>query len=286
VVVFAPLGLLSGVPGQFFRAFSLSLSVAVLLSLALSIGVVPLLGGWASRAHRAAGESHRRLDEGYGRLIGATVRRPWIAVAGAIALAALTALLFQRTATGFFPAADEGGFVVDYLTPAGSALAETDRQVKAIEQVIARMPEIVSYSRRTGSELGLFATAQNSGDIVVRLKPRALRTRSAEDVIEDLRARVHAAAPLVDIEFVQLLQDILGDLEGSAEPIEVKIFGDDPARLAALAGPVEALWRWLQSEPGRDDAIGMEAFLARAAGDDPRRPMVSARLRGLRERWA
>jgi multidrug efflux pump subunit AcrB len=253
VVVFAPLGLLSGVPGQFFRAFSLSLSVAVLLSLALSIGVVPLLGSWASTRHRATGERHGRLDDGYGRLLGGIVRRPWSAVAAAIALAAVTVLLFLGIGTGFFPAADEGGFVVDYLTPAGSALAETDRQVKAIERVIATMPEVASYSRRTGSELGLFATAQNSGDIVVRLKPRAQRTRSAEDVIDDVRARVHAAAPLAEIEFVQLLQDILGDLEGSAEPIEVKIFGDDPARLAALAEPVEAM---LTKIEGIVDVVG------------------------------
>ena len=255
VVVFAPLGLLSGVPGQFFRAFSLSLTAAVLMSLALSIGVVPLLGGWASKGHRATGESHRRLDDAYGRLLGAVVARPWLAVAGSIGLAVLTTLLFLRIGTGFFPAADEGGFVVDYLTPAGSALAETDRQVKAIEQVIARMPEVASYSRRTGSELGLFATAQNSGDIVVRLKPRAQRSRSAEAVIEDVRARVHDAAPLVDIEFVQLLQDILGDLEGSAEPIEVKIFGDDPARLAALAEPVEAM---LEKVDGVVDVVGVQ----------------------------
>src|SRR6185436_321766 len=119
------------------------------------------------------------------------------------------------------------------------ALAETDKQGRAIEKEVADTPEVASNSRLTGSELGLFATAQNTGDILVRLKPRAQRQRSSDEIISDVRERAHAAAPLVEIEFVQLLQDMLGDLEGNPEPIEIKIFGDDPDRLAELAEPVE-----------------------------------------------
>ena len=238
VVVFAPLGLLSGVPGQFFRALSLSLSVAVLISLALSISVVPLMARWAAAHHRPS-ESHGWIDRVYGRLLHVMVGRPLVAIVVALLLATLTVVLFYQVGTGFFPAADEGGFVLDYITPAGSALTETDRQVKKMEAIVAATPEVAAYSRRTGSELGLFATAQNTGDILVRLKPRNQRSRSAEEIISEVRDKVTEAAPLVDIEFVQLLQDMLGDLEGNAEPIEVKIFGDDPVRLADLAGPVE-----------------------------------------------
>ena len=255
VVVFAPLALLSGVPGQFFRALSLSLSVAVLLSLALSISIVPLMARWATTGHRPAGELHGRLDRIYASLLGVVVGRPVVAVVFAVLLAALTAGLFAAMGTGFFPAADEGGFVLDYLTPAGSALSETDRQVRAIEKVIADTPQVASYSRRTGSELGLFATAQNTGDVLVRLKPRGQRARSSAEVISDVRERVHEAAPLVEIEFVQLLQDMLGDLEGNPEPIEVKIFGDDPERLAALAEPVEAM---MDKVDGVVDVVGVQ----------------------------
>jgi CzcA family heavy metal efflux pump len=255
VVVFAPLGLLSGVPGQFFRALSLSLTVAVLISLALSITVVPLMARAAAAHHRRTGERHGRLDRTYGRLLGGIVGRPLVAVVCAVLLAALTVGLFFQVGTGFFPAADEGGFVLDYLTPAGSALAETDRQVRAIEKVVADTPEVASYSRRTGSELGLFATAQNTGDILVRLKPRDQRSRSSEDVISDVRDRVEEAVPLVEVEFVQLLQDMLGDLEGNPEPIEVKIFGDDPERLAELAGPVEEAMNKIE---GVVDVVGVQ----------------------------
>jgi len=228
VVVFAPLGLLSGVPGQFFRALSLSLSVAVLISLALSISVVPLMARWAASHHRPSGEAHGLVDRLYGRLLHVMVSRPLAAIVVALLLASLTGALFYQVGTGFFPAADEGGFVLDYITPAGSALDETDRQVKKIEAIVAATPEVASYSRRTGSELGLFATAQNTGDVLVRLKPRGQRTRAADEVISDIRDKVAEATPLVEVEFVQLLQDMLGDLEGNAEPIEVKIFGDDP----------------------------------------------------------
>jgi CzcA family heavy metal efflux pump len=256
VVVFAPLGLLSGVPGQFFRALSLSLSVAVLLSLGLSVTVVPLLARWAFRhRHDAAGERRDRLVRVYERGLAAMLRGPFIAVAFALALAAATVALFLTVGTGFLPPADEGGFVIDYLTPAGTALEETDRQVRAIETILTATPEVAAFSRRTGSELGLFATPQNTGDILVRLKPRAERDRAADEIISDLRPKLQEAAPLAEIEFVQLLQDMLGDLEGNPTPIEVKIFGDDPAVLEETAEPVEEM---LGKIEGVVDVVGMQ----------------------------
>jgi CzcA family heavy metal efflux pump len=255
VVVFAPLSLLSGVPGQFFRALSISLTVAVILSLFLSITVVPLLARWAFRHSRIPEEREGRLDRTYRGWLDATLRHHVAAVGVAVLLAAATVGLFYSVGSGFLPPADEGGFVVDYLTPAGSALAETDRQVRAMEAVIAGTPEVASYSRRTGSELGLFATAQNSGDILVRLKPRRERDRASEDVIADMRPKLQKAAPLAEIEFVQLLQDMLGDLEGAPTPIEIKIFGDDTDTLEKLAEPVEAL---LGKTSGVVDVVGMQ----------------------------
>jgi CzcA family heavy metal efflux pump len=258
VVVFAPLGLLSGVIGQFFRALSMSLSVAVLLSLALSITVVPVLARWAFRHQPAPTHddtSESALTRVYGRMLHAIVHRPVAAVLFAILLAAVSVGLFSAVGTGFLPKADEGGFVVDYITPAGSALEDTDRLVRAMEKILSGTPEVASFSRRTGSELGLFATAQNTGDILVRLKPRRERSRSAEEVMADLRPKLLEAAPLTEVEFVQLLQDMLGDLEGSPTPIEIKIFGDDPDRLAELAEPMEEM---LGKVDGVVDVVGVQ----------------------------
>lgn len=255
VVVFAPLSLLSGVPGQFFRALSLSLTVAVVLSLFLSVTVVPLLARLAFRNTAMPEERVGALDRVYARWLDTMLRHRFFAVALAVVLAAATVGLFFSVGTGFLPPADEGGFVVDYLTPAGSALEETDRQVRAMEKVISDTPEVAAYSRRTGSELGLFATAQNTGDILVRLKPRGARNRSAEEIISDMRPKLQEAAPLAEIEFVQLLQDMLGDLEGAPTPIEVKIFGDDTATLEMLADPVEEM---LGTVEGVVDVVGMQ----------------------------
>src|SRR5262249_26250098 len=135
-------------------------------------------------------------------------------------------------------------------------LEETDRMVRKVEALVKQTPEVASFSRRTGSELGLFATEPNKGDILVRLKPRSHRARSAEDVITDLRPRIKEAAPRLDVEFVQLLQDMIGDLEGQASPIEVKIFGDDVDRLATLAEEVEGR---LGRIHGVVDVVGMES---------------------------
>ena len=257
VVVFTPLGLLSGVIGQFFRALSMSLAVAVLLSLALSITIVPMMARWAFRHHHVKRQAapETRLTRTYSRALTTIVRRPLAAIVLAVLLAVASVVGFYSVGTGFLPKADEGGFVVDYLTPAGSSLEETDRHVRALERVIAGTPEVASYSRRTGSELGLFATAQNSGDILVRLKPRSQRHRSSEEVISAMRPELIEAAPLVEVEFVQLLQDMLGDLEGNPTPIEVKVFGDDLDVLERIGGSIEQM---LEKVNGVVDVVGMQ----------------------------
>ncbi len=241
VVVLAPLGFLSGVVGQFFRALSLTLSVSVLISLVLSLTLIPLLSRFAYRhGEHARDERPGRVERFYVRALGASLARPRLALAAAVVLAVLGYLLYRGMPSGFLPPMDEGGFVLDYQTPPGTALAETDRQVRQVEAVIAKTPEVAAFSRRTGAELGLFATQPNTGDILVRLKPRSDRDRSSEEVIADLRPQLAEAVPGMDLEFVQLLQDMIGDLEGAAEPLEVKIFGDDAATLTALAERVQS----------------------------------------------
>ncbi|MFY9826817.1 MAG: efflux RND transporter permease subunit [Thermoanaerobaculia bacterium] len=240
VVVLAPLGFLSGVVGQFFRALSLTLSVSVLISLVLSLTLIPLLSHFAYRhGEHGQGERPSRLEGAYTRTLRASVSRPWLAVAAGLVLALAGYLLYRGIPSGFLPPMDEGGFVLDYLTPPGTALAETDAKVRKIETLLSHTPEVAAFSRRTGAELGLFATQLNKGDILVRLKPRSQRSRSAEQVIASLRPKVAELAPGMDTEFVQLLQDMIGDLEGAASPLEVKIFGDDSHTLADLAEQVQ-----------------------------------------------
>jgi CzcA family heavy metal efflux pump len=254
VVVFAPLGLLSGVVGQFFRALSITLSVSVVLSLFLALTLIPLLARWAG-AERADAERGAGLERRYSGALGTAMGHPRRIAFGVAGLVLVAVLLYHFTATGFLPRMDEGGFVIDYLTPAGSALEETDRQIRKVEKLVAETPEVASFSRRTGSELGLFATQPNKGDLVVRLKPRRERSRSADAVIDDLRPKIHEAVPTLDVEFVQLLQDMIGDLEGNPTPIEVRVFGDDPARLEELAGDAQER---IEKVKGIVDVVGLE----------------------------
>ena len=242
VVVFAPLGLLSGIVGQFFRALSLTLSAAVIVSLILSLTLIPLLARFVYRRRPAVAHEHQAgvIERAYASTLPTWLRRPVLVVVALIVLVGGAWLGYQHVGTGFLPAADEGGFVFDYRTPAGTALEETDKRVREVEKILKATPDIATVSRRTGSELGLFATQQTKGDILVRLKPRGQRDRSAEEIISDLRPKLEEAMGDADVEFVQLLQDMLGDLEGNPEPIEVKLFGDDPEVLADLAEKVEA----------------------------------------------
>ncbi len=229
-------GSCEGVVGQFFAALSLTLAAAVLLSLAYALLFIP---NAATRflqdregAHGAPGLADRALPLAAAR---PRSRRPRLVAGVTLALAALGALLYFQLETGFLPQMDEGGYVIDYWTPEGTSLPETDRMVHRIEEVVAATPEVAGFARRTGAELGLFATEQNRGDIVVKLKPPSARRRNAEQIIEEQRAVFAAQMPGMTIEFMQLLQDMIGDLEGNPEPVEVKIFGDDLGQLAELA---------------------------------------------------
>jgi len=262
VVVFAPLGLLSGVVGDFFKALSITLSIAVLISLVLSLMLIPLLARAAYRhlAHGDAAHEDRRgaLDRWYGRTLPGMLRRPIVGVIAALLLATAVVFTYNRVGTGFFPAADEGGFVIDYLTPPGMALDDTNVRLKKVEKVLTDTPEVATYLQRTGSEMGMFATQQNSGDILVRLKARGERSRSAEEIISDLRDKLAEAVPDTEIEFVQLLQDMLGDLEGNPTPIEVKIFGDDQAQLETISEEIEERLADKHEVEGIVDVIGVE----------------------------
>ncbi len=251
VVVFIPLGLLQGMVGQFFAALSLTLSGAVLLSLVYALLLIPVP---SARFLRSRGAQHESgwLSRWYQSLLRGALRRAWLVVGVTLLVAVAGGLLYFRMETGFLPAVDEGGFVIDYFTPAGTSLSESDAMLRRLEGILKATPEVASFTRRTGTELGLFATEQNSGDILVRLKPPNERQRSSEEIISEERARFAREAPGMTIEFVQLLQDMLGDLEGNPEPIEIKLFGDD---LTTLAGLSDRIVKKLENVRGLVDVV-------------------------------
>ncbi len=250
VVVFLPLTLLTGVTGVFFRSLALTMSVALLTSLVLALAFTPILAERFVRAKVVSDhDEESNEEETHGRFLGAIIRRyesvlsfaldsRWVVLVAIAVVLAGSYLLYRSLGSEFLPEFDESAFVLDYLAPSGSSLAETDRMLQHVEEMLLKTPEIESYSRRTGLEMGLFVTEPNTGDFAVKLKPG--HKRNTEEVIAELREKIAEAEPVLEIEFVGILPDVIGDLQGNPEPIEVKLFSEDAAALQAKADEVEA----------------------------------------------
>jgi len=234
VVVFIPLGFLRGVVGDFFRALAFTLSAAVLVSLAVALVLVPLAAGFMLSSRPSA--KRGGLLAGYDRATRTLAAHPGWVMVMLVALLGLGGVLTPLLRKGFLPAMDEGAFVLDYFLPAGTSLTLTEKFAKGLEHELRATPEVLTFTRRLGAELGpAAATHLNRGDIMVRLVARGNRQRASEDVIADLRSRIEQNYPEVRVEFVQVLQDVLNDLSGSPRPVEVKLFGPDYAKLYELA---------------------------------------------------
>ena len=248
VVVFAPLRLLEGVVGQFFAALSLTLTVAVLVSLVLAFTVIPLLCAAYLPSTETAGHATGRMERLYDRALDQVLRhRVGLAIV-AVMLTAGGVVAYRATGTGFLPEMDEGAFVLDYFTPGGTSLDETDRMINQVERLLARTPEISATARRTGAELGLFATEPNRGDMIVRLK--SVHEASTDEVIGRVRDSIAATMPRLRVEFVQILSDVINDLAGASKPVEIKLFGAD---LVALEAYGKALARAMGTVDGLED---------------------------------
>ncbi len=255
IVVFLPLIAISGVTGVFFRALAITVGVSLLTSLGLALTLTPTLSQFFIRQKKmgptlpeelsekekllaaeeaALGGRFRRVIEFYEHWLRFALHRPmWIAVFSAVLVVA-SFFCYKALGSDLLPAMDEGGFVLDYITPAGTSLEETNRMVGHIEQMIRKIPEVQGYSRRTGLQLGLAAvTEANTGDFAVILKNK--RSRSVDDIIADLRAAIKQQEPAVDVEFVQVLQDMINDLSNAPEPIQIKMFSPDAALLSQWA---------------------------------------------------
>lgn len=250
VVVFIPLIAVSGVTGTFFRALAITMTASLLTSLLLALTWTPALSLVFLRPHpRREGSNNEGSHEEAGPLLGRVLRLHTVALHWVLARPlALGAICVVIVAGGYFcytglgsdllPAMDEGGFVLDYIMPAGSSLTETNRVLEHVEQILRSTPEVEVTSRRTGLQMGLAAvTEANTGDFTVRLKRK--RSRSIDEVMNDVRRQIRRTEPELDVEFTQVLQDMIGDLSNSPEPIQIKLFCNDQKLLDQLGPRVE-----------------------------------------------
>jgi len=311
VVVFIPLIAITGVTGVFFRALAVTMSVSLLASLALAVTWTPNLsqyfirgrhdrkdGGGAEPEGAAAPESSENQSEenNVRRLLAAeeahlsgfflrvvnfherwlrrALERPRVLLLFSLVLIAVSYVCYHFSGSDLLPAMDEGGFVLDYIMPAGSSLAETNRVVGHVEQILRETPEVESTSRRTGLQLGLAAvTEANTGDVLVKLKSK--RDRDVEEVMADVRAKIKQQEPALDLDFIQVLQDMIGDLTSAPEPIQIKLFSEDPKLLEEWAPKVAEA---IQKISGVVDTLnGIENTISGPAVTFQLDPSVAAR---------
>ena len=248
IVVFLPLISITGVTGTFFRALAITVGVALLTSLALALTWTPTLSHYFLKKprERAEGEEHEpglrrellgRVMNVYERVLRFALEQRWALALFCVALIVASYFCYNALGSDLLPEMDEGGFILDYHTPAGASLAETNRILADVEQILHQTPEVENTTRRTGLELGLATvTEANRGDFTIKLKRK--RDRGVEEVIADVREKVTKRQPTLEVEFPQLLQDMIGDLTNAPEPIVIKLFSQYPDLLRQWAPQV------------------------------------------------
>ena len=280
IVIFAPLAFLSGVTGAFFKALSLTMAISLGVSYLVTLLAVPALADLLLN-HRDAeqedtGRWTARLHRGYEWLMQRCFARRFLVLASLIPLFVVGWIAYQHLGTGFMPSMDEGGFVLDFWSAPGTSLSETERLLHQVEAVLRDTPEVATFSRRTGLQLGGGLTEANQGDFFVKLKPQP--RRPIDEVIDDVRGRLNKRVAGLNIEFAQLMEDLIGDLTSVPEPIEIQLYGEDRALLqktaAAVAGAVDGISGVVDVKSGlvvAGDALDVEIDPLKASieGTDP-----------------
>ncbi|MGR6327484.1 efflux RND transporter permease subunit [Sphingomonas sp. XXL09] len=241
LIVFLPLSFLTGVTGAFSKALSVTMAAALAISWAMTAFVVPVLAQrWVTfgTAHGAT-DDDGRLARSHAAVLDRLSACPWLLAIIAVPLLALGYIGYADVPTGFMPKVDEGGFVMDYYTPPGTSLDETERRMAQVDALLRADPDVLTFSRRLGTGLGGDLGQSYHGDYFVRLK--ADHARGTEDVAAAVADRVASQVPGVQVEVAQLMEDLIGDLTAVPQPIEIKLFAADPTVLTDQARKVAAV---------------------------------------------
>lgn len=248
IVIFLPFVLMSGVAGAYFKVMTNSMIITLLCSFFVTWLMLPVIYLLLTREGKSKVKGVRRKAKGKNeeahfvkkqKWVTFFIRRPYISFIIIAGFIVSIVLIYPALETGFLPDMDEGSIVLDYWSPPGTSLQETDRILQQVEKIIMKEPEVQGYSRRTGTQMGFFITEPNTGDYLINLKKD--RTRTTNEVISDLRQKIESTQPALRIEFGQVIGDMLGDLMASVEPVEVKIFGSDQNKLQELSKQVDSI---------------------------------------------
>ena len=238
IVIFIPFILMSGVAGAYFSVLTTTMIITLVCSFVVTWIFLPIIYLFVAKPHsvkKAADTNNARKW----RWVDFCIHHPIISIAFTIICIAVIIFIPPLLQTGFLPDMDEGTIVLDYSSPPGTSLDETDRMLRDVETRILKVPEVQSYSRRTGTQMGFYITEPNRGDYLIQLKKA--RRRTTDDVIDDIRKQIEASQPALRIDFGQVIGDMLGDLMSSVQPIEIKVFGSDRKKLAELSDTISKI---------------------------------------------
>lgn len=237
LVVFIPLVFLSGVPGIFFRALASTLAIAIFVSMLLAVFLTPALAVFfISTRQKKPGKFLSHLVQIQQSGLRMFMKRPVWTVTAMLVLAALAVLFYLRIPSGFLPEWDEGTIVHDYLAPPGSSIEGTKSMLKDIAKYIMSLPDVETYSLRTGRSLAHPRTHANEGDFVINLKKG--HKLSSFEIMDKIRAFDARHEPRLEVELFQVLPDRLNDLSGEIAPIVIKVFGKNLSLLHEVAAQV------------------------------------------------
>jgi len=232
IVIFIPFMLMSGVAGAYFNVLTNTMIITLLCSFFVTwigLPVIYLLFSKRKREKKVVTKKEKPQHVKKQTWVSFFILRPWISLIFVGLLILSIVLIIPKLETGFLPEMDEGSIVMDYVSPPGTSLEETDKELKEVEKIITSTPEVSAYSRRTGTQMGFFITEPNTGDYLIQLKNK--RDKTTDQVIDDIRQRIQSSQPELRVDFGQVIGDMLGDLMTSVQPIEIKIFGDNQQKL-------------------------------------------------------
>ncbi|TMI61514.1 MAG: efflux RND transporter permease subunit [Bacteroidetes bacterium] len=234
IVIFIPFLLMTGVAGSYFSVMTNTMIITLVSSFFVTWIGLPVVYLLLSKKHVTKKQQKEKpLSVKKQRWVSFFILNPVISLVIMAGLIVSIILILPKLETGFLPEMDEGSIVLDYTTPPGTSLEETDKILREAEKIIVSVPEVEAYSRRTGTEMGFFITEPNSGDYLIQLKKN--RDKTTDDVIEELRQKIESTQPALRIDFGQVIGDMLGDLMASIQPVEIKIFGTDQKKLQELS---------------------------------------------------
>ena len=237
IVIFLPFSLMTGVAGAYFNIMTQTMIITLTASFFVTWLILPVI--YLLFFGRQQEKNLKPTTVHQQNWILFFVKKPVISVLLVIAMLTSIFIIFPILPSGFLPEMDEGAIVLDFVSPPGTSLEETEVMLKKVDRIVEKIPEVETYSRRTGTQMGFFITEPNTGDYLIRLKDK--RGKTTEEVIDEIRQQIEKQIPVLKADFGQVVGDMLGDLMSSVQPIEIKLFGNDIGQIHQYAKKIAAV---------------------------------------------